>query len=115
MQVTWGFEQHYEGVVSDQQRPKCVLEPVSAPGDFIRSLLDGLLRNVTALKARFGHATPCSAMLLLRQQARALCWLTYLIRSLSYLVDQLGHMTAVCRVCCRNAWRCAATSIEGLC
>ncbi len=64
MQVTWGFEQHYDGVVSDQQRPKCVLEPVSAPEDFIRSLLDGLLRNVTALKARFGVRAPYSAVLL---------------------------------------------------
>ena len=52
MQVTWGFEQHYEGVVSDQQRPKCVLEPLGRPEEFIRTLLDGLLRNVTALQAR---------------------------------------------------------------
>ena len=50
--MTWGFEQYYEGVVSDQQRPKCILEPVSVPENFIRALLDGLLKNVNALQAR---------------------------------------------------------------
>ena len=52
VQVTWGFEQHYDGVVSDQQRPKCVLEPFGRPEELIRTLLDGLLKNVTALQAR---------------------------------------------------------------
>ena len=67
MQVTWGFEQHYEGVVSDQQRPKCILEPVSEPGDFIRSLLDGLLENVTALRVQSGVSQ--NTTVLLRQLA----------------------------------------------
>ena len=86
VQVTWGFEQHYAGVVSDQQRPKCILEPVREPGDFIRSLLDGLLQNVTALRVRFITRCPIHQTVPLEQQLQQLCHLPWPVRLHSNLL-----------------------------